>query len=264
MRAVEMCNGAGICRKPGGGTMCPSYMVTREEEHTTRGRANALRAAMTGRLPAEEFTSPRMFEVMDLCVECKACKAECPSSVDMAKIKFEFLAHYYEKHPVPLRAKLFADIARASRLASGRSLPLANWGGRLGWVRKGLEKFVGISSQRQLPEFAREPFTTWFEKKLKVESSRAKVPRGSSTSNLQPSTVVLFNDTVNTYNTPEVSIAATEVLEAAGYEVTLPGHLCCGRPMISKGLFEKAQAQGGNCREKPLPRWPRQVSPLSS
>jgi FAD/FMN-containing dehydrogenase len=107
-RAVEMCNGAGICRKRTTGTMCPSFMVTREEEHSTRGRANALRAAFSGTLPAEEFTSPRMYEVMDLCVECKACKAECPSSVDMTKIKFEFLAQYYDKHGVPARANLFA------------------------------------------------------------------------------------------------------------------------------------------------------------
>ena len=91
-RAVEMCNGAGICRKRTTGTMCPSFMATREEEHSTRGRANALRAAMSGNLPNKELTSKRMYQVMDLCIECKACKAECPSSVDMAKIKFEFLA----------------------------------------------------------------------------------------------------------------------------------------------------------------------------
>jgi len=253
LRAVELCNGAGICRKPDGGTMCPSFMVTREEEHTTRGRANALRAAMTGRLPAEELTSPRMFQVMDLCVECKACKAECPSSVDMAKIKFEFLAHYYEKHPVPLRSKMFAGIARASRLVSGPLAPLANavMGNTL--VRKGLEKFVGISSKRKLPEFAREPFTKWFEKRLKVEGSRLKVGESLSTFNFQPSTVVLFNDTFNTYNTPEIAIAATEVLEAAGFEVILPGHGCCGRPMISKGLVDMARNAARETVEKLYP-----------
>ncbi|NUM48681.1 MAG: 4Fe-4S dicluster domain-containing protein, partial [Anaerolineales bacterium] len=243
MRAVEMCNGAGICRKPGGGTMCPSFMVTREEEHTTRGRANALRAAMTGRLPTDELTSPRMFEVMDLCVECKACKAECPSSVDMAKIKFEFLAHYYEKHPVPLRSKMFAEIARTSRLASGPLAPLVNAMLGNGWVRKGLEKFVGISRQRTLPEFAREPFTQWFAKRQRKSLNTSKV-----TDN-----VVLFNDTINTYNTPSVAIAATEVLEAAGFEVTLPGHFCCGRPMISKGLLEKAREAARETVEKLYP-----------
>ncbi|GAB4580741.1 MAG: FAD-binding and (Fe-S)-binding domain-containing protein [Anaerolineales bacterium] len=248
MRAVEMCNGAGICRKPGGGTMCPSFMVTREEEHTTRGRANALRAAMTGRMPAEELTSPRMFEVMDLCVECKACKAECPSSVDMAKIKFEFLAHYYEKHPVPLRSKMFADIARTSRLASGPLAPLANAVMGNALIRKGLEKVVGISSQRKLPEFAREPFTQWF-------SRRQKAGARSPTSSISrpPSPVILFNDTFNTYNTPEIAIAATEVLEAAGYDVTLPGHHCCGRPMISKGLVDMARNAAQETVEKLYP-----------
>lgn len=243
MRAVEMCNGAGICRKPNTGTMCPSYMVTREEEHTTRGRANSLRATMTGRLPVEEFTSPRMFEVMDLCVECKACKAECPSSVDMAKIKFEFLAHYYEKHPVPLRARMFADIARASRLASGPMAPLANAMLANTWVRKGMEKFIGISRERNLPQFAREPFTKWF--------AMRKGP-GLHTTRVSDN-VVLFNDTINTYNTPEVAIAATEVLEAAGFEVSLPGHGCCGRPMISKGLFEQARNAARETVEKLYP-----------
>jgi Fe-S oxidoreductase len=160
-----MCNGAGICRKKTGGTMCPSFMVTRDEEHSTRGRANALRAAFSGQLPAEELTSPRMYQVMDLCIECKACKAECPSSVDMAKIKFEFLAHYYEKHPVPLRAKLFADIAFWSHLSSGLPAPLANSLMKNGLVRWALEKFLGISRRRSLPEFASQPFTQWFKQR---------------------------------------------------------------------------------------------------
>ncbi|MCI0397934.1 MAG: FAD-binding protein, partial [Chloroflexi bacterium] len=164
-RAVEMCNGAGICRKKITGTMCPSFMVTREEEHSTRGRANALRAAMSGRLPAEEFTSPRMYQVMDLCVECKACKAECPSSVDMAKIKFEFLAHYHEAHGTPLRARLFGHIARLSRLGSGPLAPLANWSLGNTLTRALMEKTVGLSRRRSLPPFARQPFTTWFKKR---------------------------------------------------------------------------------------------------
>ena len=124
-RAVEMCNGAGICRKRTTGTMCPSFMVTREEEHSTRGRANALRAALSGRLPTSELTSERMYEVMDLCIGCKACKAECPSSVDMAKIKFEFLAQYHAANGTPMRDRLFGDIARLSRLSSGPTAPIA-------------------------------------------------------------------------------------------------------------------------------------------
>ena len=231
-RAVEMCSGMGICRKKTTGTMCPSFMATREEEHSTRGRANALRAALSGHLPAEEFTSRRMYEVMDLCIECKACKAECPSNVDMAKIKFEFLAQYHEANGTPLRARLFGDIARQSRLASGRLAPAANALMRAKPVRAALERTFGISRHRTLPPFAREPFTDWFAR-------RPAVSNGSAS---QAKRVVLFNDTFNTYNHPHVSIAATEVLEAAGYEVVLPGHFCCGRPMISKGLVEQARA----------------------
>jgi FAD/FMN-containing dehydrogenase/Fe-S oxidoreductase len=240
-RAVEMCNGAGICRKLTTGVMCPSFMATRDEEHSTRGRANALRAALSGRLPAEELTSPRMFEVMDLCIECKACKAECPSAVDMAKIKFEFLAHYYQKHPTPLRAKLFADIAFWSHLSSGLPAPLINAILRNGAARWALEKFVGISRQRRLPEFAGETFTQWF--KRRTADGRPQTTPGNLPSAVsgQPSAVVLFNDTFNTYNYPQVAIAATEVLEAAGFAVMLPGHHCCGRPMMSKGLVDQAR-----------------------
>ena len=125
-RAVEMCNGAGICRKATAGTMCPSFMATREEEHSTRGRANALRAALSGRLPHSELTSRRMYEVMDLCVECKACKAECPSSVDMAKIKFEFLAQYHARHGIPVRSRLFGHAWQLGRLGSGPHAGLIN------------------------------------------------------------------------------------------------------------------------------------------
>jgi len=230
-RAVEMCNGAGVCRKRTTGIMCPSFMVTREEEHSTRGRANALRAALSGRLPPEELTSPRMYQVMDLCVECKACKAECPSSVDMAKIKFEFLAQYYQKHRVPLRTYLFADIARWSRWSSGALAPVVNWALKNGVIRRGLERFVGITRRRPLPEFAPQPFTRWFRQRRANGDGRAESDKR----------VVLFNDTFNTYNEPQVAIAATEVLEAAGFQVILPGHKCCGRPMISKGLVNKAR-----------------------
>jgi FAD/FMN-containing dehydrogenase/Fe-S oxidoreductase len=234
-RAVEMCNGAGVCRKKTTGTMCPSFMVTREEEHSTRGRANALRNALSGTLPAQELTSERMYEVMDLCIECKACKAECPSSVDMAKIKFEFLAQYYERHSVSLRTRLFADIAAWSRISSGALAPLVNWTLRAGLVRWGLERFLGITRHRTLPEFARHPFSHWFQHRQNGASAPSDKPGPRRK-------VVLFNDTFNNYNYPQVAIAATEVLEAAGFEVLLSGHRCCGRPMISKGLVDKARS----------------------
>lgn len=238
-RAIEMCNGAGICRKTSGGTMCPSYMVTREEEHSTRGRANLLRAAMSGVLSHDQLTDQRMYDAMDLCIECKACKSECPSSVDMAKIKLEFLAQYYEKHPIPLRAKLMADIARWSRWSSGTLAPLVNAFLDTSWVRALMEKLGGVSRKRTLPPFAEEPFTTWFKRRNRKREATRKV--------------VLFNDTFNTYNYPQVSIAATELLEAAGFEVVLPGHWCCGRPAISKGLVEKAREAARDCVEKLAP-----------
>ena len=227
-RAVEMCNGAGICRKETTGAMCPSFMATREEEHSTRGRANALRAALSGVLPPEELTSRRMYEVMDLCVECKACKSECPSSVDMAKIKFEFLAQYLEKNGTPMRARLFGDIAKLARLCSGPVAPIMNTVLGSSLTRHALDAWLGISRERSLPPFARTSFKAWFKR---------REPRAGSMGQ-----VVLFNDTFNTYHEPEIAIAATEVLEAAGFEVLLPNHKCCGRPMISKGLVKKARA----------------------
>lgn len=235
-RAVEMCNGAGVCKKRTVGTMCPSYMVTREEMHSTRGRANALRAALSGRLPQSELTSRSMFEVMDLCVECKACKAECPSSVDMTRIKIEFLARYYEKHRVPLRSRLFASIAAVSRLSSGALAPIVNGLLRAGIIRRLLEIVLGVSRHRTLPSFATVPFTKWFDRRASYTGSAA-LPEGSGRKR-----IVLFNDTFNTFNTPETAIAATEVFEAAGFEVILPGHRCCGRPMLSKGLIKQARA----------------------
>ena len=232
-RAVEMCNGAGVCRKLTGGSMCPSFMVTREEEHSTRGRANLLRAAISGALPADDLTSPRMHEAMELCVECKACKAECPSSVDMAKIKIEFLAAHHERHGVPLRDRLFGDIARINRLASGVGAPLVNALLSARWARSLMEKGLGIDGRRPLPAVARRPFDRWFARRFAGRSSGQPAPLGR---------VVLFNDTFNTFNTPRVAQAATELLVAAGYDVVLSRHGCCGRPMLSKGLIDQARA----------------------
>jgi FAD/FMN-containing dehydrogenase/Fe-S oxidoreductase len=230
-RAVEMCNGAGICRKRTTGTMCPSFMVTQEEEHSTRGRANMLRAAIAGQLDKDALTSKRMYEVMDLCIECKACKAECPSSVDMAKIKFEFLAMYYEKNPVPLRARLFGDIAKVNRLGAGRMAGLANWSLGSKLFKKVLGSTLGISPERDLPRLSQQPFDKWFR-------SRTPAPEPAAGSR----EVLLFNDTFNTYNSPEIARAALAVLEAGGCTVHIPEPGCCGRPLISKGLFGQARA----------------------
>lgn len=222
--AVEQCNGAGACRKDGG-VMCPSFHATRDEEHSTRGRANALRAALSGLLPANALTSQRMHQVLDLCLECKACKAECPSAVDMAKIKYEWLAHYQAQNGVPLRSRIFANIATISSalcyvpsLANGLlNLRLTRWLN---------EKLLGISRHRTLPAFAPKTFRQQFTPHV---------------SRLTPPTVVLFIDTWTNYNQPAIGHAAVKVLRAVGYEPHVVAHGCCGRPMISKGLLAQAK-----------------------
>ena len=225
--AVEMCNGVGECRKKLEGTMCPSYMATKDEEHSTRGRANALRAVLSGKLPPAEFTGKRLYEVMDLCLECKGCKAECPANVDMAKMKYEFLHHYYKAHGLPLRNRLFGRIARMNSL--GAMMPgLFNWISSLAPSRWLMERVAGIDRRRPLPALASETFTDWF----KNHKAPASAPRGE---------VVLFHDTFITYNAPAIGQAAVGLLEAAGYRVVLVDRKCCGRPLISKGMLEEAR-----------------------
>jgi Fe-S oxidoreductase len=207
--------------------MCPSYMATKDEEHSTRGRANALRAVLSGRVPASDFSSRRLYEVMDLCLECKACKAECPANVDMAKLKYEFLHHYYQANGLPLRNRFFGRIADLSKIGS-RFAPVSNWIASSRLNRWLMDRYFGIDRRRPLPAFAGETFTDWFgARKRAVEA-----PRGP---------VVLFNDTFVTYNTPEIGRAAVELLEAAGYRVELVNKKCCGRPLISKGMLAEAK-----------------------
>jgi FAD/FMN-containing dehydrogenase/Fe-S oxidoreductase len=226
--AVEMCNGIGVCRKKVEGTMCPSYMATLDEEHSTRGRANALRAVLSGKVPRSEFTGRRLHEVLDLCLECKACKAECPANVDMAKLKYEFLAHYHRANGLPLRNRLFGRIHMLARVGSALA-PVSNWIAGAAPHRWLLERVAGIDRRRPLPRFARESFARWFGRRR---------PEGGG----ERGGVVLFHDTFNTYQTPDVAIAATRLLEALGYRVSLADRGCCGRPMISKGMLTEAAA----------------------
>lgn len=227
-QAVELCNGAGVCRKTERGTMCPSFMVTGDEEHTTRGRANALRAVVTGRLPLESLHSRRLYEVFDLCLECKACKAECPSSVDVAKQKFEFMSGYYKQNRVPLRAQAFARADLVSRFGSATA-PVSNW-----LLRSPLKPLIshvlGVAPERDYPGFARQNFWDWWRR----HERKKRLPG-------QPR-VVLFVDTFNGYNEPWVAQAAVAVLERLGYAVSIADRNCCGRPMISKGLIDLARA----------------------
>ena len=227
--AIEMCNGQGACRKVTGGTMCPSYMVTRDEEHSTRGRANALRSAISGALPLEELDGRRLYEVLELCVECKACKAECPSNVDMTRIKYEFLDRFHKANGLPLRNRFFADIARLSRLACFFA-PLSNWAVSTGLVGEVLESFVQIDRRRSLPRFASQTFPQWWRARGGSPPSAARVGQ-----------VVLFADTFTSYNHPNLGRAATLLLESLGYQVIVPDWSCCGRPMLSSGMLDRAK-----------------------
>lgn len=228
--AVEMCNGMGACRKLEG-TMCPSYMATRDEEHSTRGRANLLRAALSGNLPEGTLTSTRLFETLDLCLECKGCKAECPSGVDMAKLKYEFLDQYYKTNKLPIRTKLFAHINMLNKLGS-RTAPISNWTANNPIARFISSRLFGIHSKRKLPQFASPSFPQWFANRSSAVSDKPKT-----------GTVVLYNDTFMNYNYPNIGIATVQLLEAAGYNVILSNTACCGRPMISKGLLNDAKKQ---------------------
>ena len=233
---IEMCNGQGACRKVLGGTMCPSYMVTREEEHSTRGRANALRAAMSGALPPDSLTSKRLYDVLDLCLECKGCAAECPSNVDMAKLKYEFLNRYHAANGFPLRNQLFGNIAAVSRWGSFFA-PVSNWINGLTPVRRMMEQQVGIDRRRRLPPFASQTFVQWFKARGGSPSESAAEAPGKP----DRGQVVLFTDTFTNYNHPELGRAAVKVMEALGYQVVVPPVRCCGRPMLSKGMMDSAR-----------------------
>jgi FAD/FMN-containing dehydrogenase/Fe-S oxidoreductase len=236
--AVEKCNGVGACRKLNAGAMCPSYMATREEEHSTRGRANLLRAALSGALPEKDLYSERMHQALDLCLECKSCKAECPSQVDMAKIKYEWLSSYHKTHGVPLRSRLVANIHRLNSLAQPFA-PLANLMTRSAPSRRALDAFAGIDRRRKFPAVRYTTFETWFRRHRADRYGRIDdsplpaAPRGKA---------VLFHDTFMNFNHPESGIAAVRLLEALGYEPVIVNRKCCGRPMVSKGLLDKAAA----------------------
>ena len=227
--AIELCNGQGACRKVQGGTMCPSYMATRDEEHSTRGRANALRAAMSGALGEASLADKRLYDVLDLCLECKGCKAECPSNVDMAKLKYEFLDKYHKAHGYPLRNRVFGDISVLSKWGCFLA-PVSNWTLKSATFRELLERYVGIDRRRGLPQFASQTFVQWF---------RAR--GGSPESAAVNGRVVLFPDTFTNYNHPELGRAAVKLLERLGFQVVVPRVKCCGRPLLSKGMMDRAR-----------------------
>jgi len=239
--AVEMCSGVGACRKKLSGTMCPSYMATREESDTTRGRANILRLAMSGQLNEAGLANEGVYKVLDLCLECRACKAECPVNVDMARYKSEFLAHYHEAHGTPLQAKALGGIAKLAGLGSAFA-PLSNW-----IAGSGINKrLLGVDPRRSLPQWRRDTFARWAVAH-EGHASRSAQPAAASRN------VTLFNDTFTNNYDPEIGIAATEVLERGGCRVEIVRPGCCGRPLISKGLLKEARESAAKLAEGLFP-----------
>ncbi len=224
-RAAEACTGVGQCRQGSGrGTMCPSYMATNEEAYSTRGRANVLRQLLTGGGTESAWTHPDLAAVMDTCLSCKACATECPSSVDLARLKAEYLQHRMDREGVSLRSRLlghygfFARLARLAPDLASRSVNLP-----------AVKRALGIAPERRVPAYARQTFAAWF----RMHRERDGAGRAGD--------LVLFNDEFTNYTDPEVGAAAVEVLEAAGYRVVLPLGLESGRAQLSKGFLRGAR-----------------------
>ncbi len=222
--AVEMCSGVGACRKKLEGTMCPSYMATHEETDSTRGRANVLRLAMLGKLG--DRSDEGVHHALDLCLECRACKAECPVGVDVARFKSEFLAGYWERHGVPIRERLFAHAHLLAKWGSAFA-PLSNW-------VAALVPAPGITASRHVPAYRRRTLDKLFD-------GEADAP------------VLLYKDTFTNHYAPEVGIAAARVLRASGHRVGLAPNLCCGRPLISKGFLGEATRLAEEATEQLYP-----------
>ncbi len=245
-KAVEMCNNNGHCRKFDAGTMCPSFRVTRDEAHGTRGRANTLRLALSGQLGADALTSDMVREAMSLCVSCKGCKRECPTGVDMAKMKIEFLHHYKQRHGHTLRDRMVGHLPRYAGWAS-RLPGLANLRNRSPWLARLAERMTGLAANRKLPQFRGDRFTS-------------TVPVARADSGVVPGEkrLVLFADTFNNSFEPENLAAARRVLQAAGYDVGVvvggDGRpLCCGRTYLGTGMVEQARAEAQRTLDALLP-----------
>jgi Fe-S oxidoreductase len=213
--AVEMCSGLGACRKQTDGVMCPSYMATRDEADVTRGRANVLRLA-------DGLDDQGVYDVLDLCLECRACKAECPVGVDMARFKSEFLAKYWQTYGTPLHTKMLGNVRSIAEKGS-RFAGLVNWAQKTDLVRAANEQFFGIDARRTLPALA--------SRTLASQVKRADAD------------VLIFNDTFTNYYDPEIGVAVRDVLASTGQTVALAPNQCCGRPLISKGLLADAREQ---------------------
>ena len=232
LRAAEKCNGSGDCRKlPGsGGTMCPSYMATRNEKDTTRARANILRDFLSNSTQPNKFNHKEIYEVMDLCLSCKGCTSECPSNVDIPTLKAEFLHQYYKDNGVPLRTKAIANIGQLSKLAM--LFPaLSNFGLSNKYTSKILKKILRIAPERSMPLYYKETLLSWYKKNSKELAIK----------NEQKGKVYFFFDEFTNFNDVEIGIKALKLLTKLGYEVDYIEHVDSGRAHMSKGLILEAQ-----------------------
>lgn len=227
-RTTERCIGIGKCLKPSDGIMCPSYQVTRDEKHSTRGRAHLLHEMMRGEVIQDGWKSEAVKESLDLCLACKGCKTECPVKVDMATYKAEFLSHYYEGRLRPVAGYLFGLIAMWARLSSKmpRLMNFLTQAPGLSWIAK---KAANIAPERSLPVFAGQTFKEWFRNRPSAEKTSGRE-------------VILWPDTFTNHFYPEIGKAAVNVLEHAGFKVKLPpDNLCCGRPLYDQGMLSLAK-----------------------
>jgi FAD/FMN-containing dehydrogenase/Fe-S oxidoreductase len=235
--AVHQCSGIGVCRKTQSGTMCPSYMVTRDEIHTTRGRANALRLAMSGQLGDAGLADRGLKDVLDLCVSCKACKAECPSSVDMARLKSEVLQMYYDSSGIPGRDKMVRSSAEMARRFSGPWAPLINKIQRTGIAKATVKRLFQFDTRRKLPEYTSQTLASWYRKRKNLHRNDRKQ-------------VILLADTYVNYHQPQIGKAAIRLLESMGFYVLLAEIGCCQRPRISHGFLRLAKKDGFSAMQK--------------
>ena len=231
-RAAEQCSGVGACRQSLRATMCPSYRATRDEADVTRGRANALRLAISGQLGPDGLADKDLYPVMDLCLECKACKTECPTSVDMARLKSEFLHQYHARHGAPLGARVVSRVDLLGRLGS-RLAPVSNWLSAAFMSRWLNEKILGLDRRRRLPDFAGRTFLDWWRH------------HGNGAAGGGGKEVAVFADTFTNYYEPQHGVAAVQVARRLGARVVVPPRVCCGRPLISKGFLRQAARQAG-------------------
>ncbi len=246
VRAAEKCNGSGDCRKPAAarGTMCPSYMATRDEKNSTRARANILREYLTHSPKANPFDHREIYEVMDLCLSCKACKSECPSSVDVAKLKAEFLQHYYQKHPIPIRTLAIAYLNSFYRI--GMVWPaLMNFFMTQPFLSKLLKRSMGFATERSMPKLAKQTLRGWMRNHVREHNSKA-----------EKGTVYLFADEFTNYLDTSMGITTIQLINKLGYKVIIPAHDLSARTFLSKGMLKKAK--------KILSRNVRLLAPLIS